>query len=131
MRNVALALLCFLRGSAQGAPEAVRETVILKKDISEYARSDMALTVRELEFPPGFVGKKHRHPGPVVVCVTDGSLEIQLEGASPKTYERGKCFSEEAHQLHLHTRNPSTTESARVISYILSRNGEPVSEPEK
>jgi len=56
MRNVALALLCFVLVSAQGAPQGVRETVIVRKDLSEYARSDMALTVRELEFPPGFVG---------------------------------------------------------------------------
>lgn len=131
MRNVALALICFVLGSAQAAPEGVQETVIVKKDISEYARSDMALTVRRLEFSPGFVGKKHRHPGPVVVCVLDGSLEIELEGASPKTYERGQCFAEEPHQLHLYSRNASKTEPVRVISFILSRNGEPLSQPEK
>lgn len=131
MRNIVLAMLCCVLVSAQGTPEAVRETVLVKKDISGYAGSDMALTVRELEFPPGFVGTKHRHPGPVVVCIIDGSLEIALEGAPAKTYERGQCFTEEPHQLHLYTRNPSTTAPARIISYILSRNGEPLSEPEK
>jgi len=131
MRKVTLAWLCIVLGLAQGAPQTVREAVVARKDISEYARSDMILTLRELEFPPEFVGSKHRHPGPVVVCVTDGSLEIELEGAPPTTYERGQCFSEEPHQLHLYTRNPSTTQSARVISYILSRNGEPLSQPEK
>ena len=77
----------------------------------------------------GLVGSKHRHPGPLVVCVLEGSLEIQLEGASPNTYQRGECFTEEPHQLHVYTRNPSRTRSARVISYILSRNGEALSQP--
>ena len=77
----------------------------------------------------GLVGSKHRHPGPLVVCVLEGSLEIQSEGASPNTYQRGECFTEEPHQLHVYTRNPSRTRSARVISYILSRNGEALSQP--
>src|SRR6516162_2204419 len=77
----------------------------------------------------GLVGSKHRHPGPLVVCVLEGSLEIQSEGASPNTYKPGECFTEEPHQLHVYTRNPSRTRSARVISYILSRNGEALSQP--
>ena len=131
MRNVAVILLSVVLGSAKAAPEAVRETLLMKKDISDYAGSDMALTVRELEFPPGFEGTKHRHPGPVFVCVLDGSLEIELEGNSPKTYRQGQCFAEEPHQLHVYSRNASKTEPVRLISYVLTRNGEPLVLPEK
>jgi len=105
--------------------------MLLQKDISAYAKSDMVLTVRELEFPPKFKGTKHRHPGPVVVCVLEGSLEIALEGQTPKVYERGQCFSEEPQQLHLYSRNVSETEPVRIISYILSRNGEALTQLEK
>lgn len=131
MRNFVLAVLCCLLVQAQGTLDGVRETVLMKKDISAYARSDMALTVRELEFPPGFVGSKHRHPGPVVVCVVEGSLEVELEGVPAKTYGVRQCFTEEPHQLHIYTRNASKTEPVRIISYILSRNGEPLTQPEK
>lgn len=108
-----------------------RERLLLTKDISAYARTDMVLTVRELEFPPSFEGAKHRHPGPLVVCVLEGSLEITLEGTDPKIYSAGQCFTEEPHQLHLHSRNLSTTAPVRVISYVLSRAGEPLVLPEK
>jgi quercetin dioxygenase-like cupin family protein len=111
--------------------EVVTEKVLAKKDISSYAGADIVLTVRELEFPPAFNGTKHRHPGPVVVCVLEGSLEISLEGQLPQTYNRGQCFSEEPHQLHIYSRNASKTQPARIISYILSRSGEPLSQPEE
>jgi quercetin dioxygenase-like cupin family protein len=104
---------------------------LLTKDISSYAGSDMVLTVRELEFPASFQGQKHRHPGPVVVCVLEGSLEVALEGQRPRTYGPRQCFAEEPHQLHLYTRNLSNTAPVRVISYLLSHRGEPLRQPEK
>jgi quercetin dioxygenase-like cupin family protein len=107
------------------------ERLLLRKDISAYTRTDMVLTVRELEFPPSFQGAKHRHPGPLVVCVLEGSLEIALEGRDPKTYSTGQCFTEEPHQLHLRSRNLSTTAPVRVISYILNHPSEPLVLPEK
>ena len=135
MRSAALGLLFLLvfpsiHGKS-GQATSAREGMLLQKDISAYAKSDMVLTVRELEFPPKFKGTKHRHPGPVVVCVLEGSLEIALEGQTPKAYERGQCFSEEPHQLHLYSRNVSETEPVRIISFILSRNGEALTQPEK
>jgi quercetin dioxygenase-like cupin family protein len=134
MKNAALTCIFFVLVSPavtrHGWATAVREKVLLEKDISQYAKSDMVLTVRELEFPPGFMGTKHRHPGPVVVCVLEGELEVALEGQSPKTYERGQCFSEEAQQLHLYSRNVNKTEPVRIISYILSRKGEALTQPE-
>jgi quercetin dioxygenase-like cupin family protein len=110
---------------------SAREKLLVKKDISSYAGSDLVLTVRELEFPPAAQGEKHRHPGPVVVCVIEGSLEVTLEAQEPKTYDRGQCFTEEPHQLHLSSRNVSKTMPVRLISYILSRKGEALTQPEK
>jgi quercetin dioxygenase-like cupin family protein len=108
-----------------------REKVLLTKDISSYTGSDIALTVRELRFPPSFQGRKHRHPGPLVVCVLEGSLEVTLEGSEPKPYSAGQCFSEEPRHIHFSTRNLSATAPARVISYLLSHRGEPLVLPEQ
>jgi quercetin dioxygenase-like cupin family protein len=134
-KQISLLIVCFLVVSfwwvSKDPAAAVTEKLLAKKDISSYTGSDMVLTVRELEFPPAFNGTKHRHPGPVVVCVLEGSLEIALEGQPPQTYNRGQCFSEEPHQLHIYTRNASKAQPARIISYILSRNGEPLSQPEE
>jgi quercetin dioxygenase-like cupin family protein len=131
MKHFAAALLCLVLTATRAAPEPGHETVLLTKDISDYAGANMVLTVRELEFPTGYLGTAHRHPGPLVVCVLDGTLEIQLEGRPLTRYERGQCFSEDAHQLHRYTHNPSTKARARILSYMLSRKGEPLSQPEK
>lgn len=135
MRSITLGLfwLLLFPGTDVNTPQvtSVYENMLLQKDISAYAKSDMVLTVRELKFPPKFKGTKHRHPGPVVVCVLEGSLEVALEGQTPKAYDRGQCFSEEPHQLHLYSQNVSETEPVRIISYILSRSGEPLTQPEK
>src|SRR6516162_910450 len=69
----ALALVCIVLGSAQGAPEAVKETVMMKKEISQYARSAMALTVRELEFPPGTCRQQASSSGSTS-CLRPGGL---------------------------------------------------------
>src|SRR5262245_36280349 len=129
--------LCVLSGAVTSfAPVRVvsddrHDTVLLRKDISGYANRDMVLTVREIVIPPGTMGQKHRHPGPVVVYVVDGDLEIQLEGQPPRVYHRGETFSEDAKQLHLSSRNTSATAPVRLLSYILSRSGEALSQPEK
>jgi len=127
--GVCLVLLSSV-GSSKDQRTGPREKLLLTKDISSYAGSDVALTVRELQFPPSFQGGKHRHPGPLVVCVLEGSLEVTLEGIGPKRYSAGECFSEEPRQLHLSTRNLSENAPARVISYLLSRRGEPLVLPE-
>src|SRR5215472_6786614 len=134
MRRVSrtFAVLFLLSASiATSGQRPTNERVLLRKDISSYAGPGSILTVRELEFPPSAQGEKHRHPGPVVACVLQGELEVALEGQEPKTYGPGQCFSEEPNQLHLYSRNLSNTEPVRLISYILSRNGEPLTRPEK
>jgi quercetin dioxygenase-like cupin family protein len=108
-----------------------KEHVLVRKDLSGYAGKDMMLTVRELELAPGAVGAKHRHPGPVVVYVLSGSVEVHLEGQPSKVFHAGESFSEDAHQLHVSTRNMSTTETVRLLSYIISRKGDMLTQPEK
>src|SRR5260370_42651637 len=111
--------------ATSGQGTSASENLLLRKDISSYAGRDLVLTVRELEFPPSAQGEKHRHPGPVVAWVLEGSLEVALEGQEPRMYGPGQCFSEEPHQLHLYSPNLSKTEHVRLSSYILRRNGYP------
>ena len=89
------------------------------------------LTVRELEFAPGGIGEKHRHSGPLVVYVLSGSVEVHLEGQPPRIFHAGETFSENAHQLHISTRNVSKTKPVRLLSYIISHKGEALTQPER
>src|SRR5262249_20587460 len=75
MRCLATAMLAMAVGGADADTKSARETVLLTKDVSAYAGSDMRITVRALDFAPEYRGKAHRHPGPVVVCILEGEVE--------------------------------------------------------
>lgn len=108
-------LLLWMTASLAAGTNLVKEHILVRKNLSSYAGSDMVLTVRELEFVPGAVGEKHRHPGPVIVYVLSGSVEVHLDGQSPKIFHAGESFSENAHQLHISTRNMSKTKPVRLL----------------
>lgn len=103
---------------------------MLAREVGPYTNPDLVVTVRELTIPPLGRGTSHRHPGIVVVYVLSGAVEITLEGASPRVYRAGEAFSERPRQLHGLTRNPSSTEPARLLSVIAGRRGDPLSTPE-
>jgi len=123
-------LLGIALGSGNPQKEMFQTKVLLEKNVSEYAGKDMVVTVRELTLQPGAVGSKHRHPGPVFVYVLEGDVEVEIEGAPPKVYHPGEIFSEVPRQLHLSTRNAGDGRPARILSLILSRKGEPLTQPE-
>jgi quercetin dioxygenase-like cupin family protein len=132
-RSFGLFLLLFL-----GAPyallqsqESIRVMPLLEKDLNAYTKENIVLTVGEITLPPGATGSGHRHPGPTFVYVLEGAVEIELEGAPAKVYRAGDSFYEDAHQLHISTKNVSATELARILAYHLSRKGEKLTEPER
>lgn len=48
------------------------------------------MTVVHFAIPPGYVGGKHMHPGPVFVYVLEGELTVVLEGGT-KTFKASQC----------------------------------------
>src|SRR5579872_298975 len=47
------------------------------------------IMVLELEQPPDFASKPHRHPGPVIGYVLEGELEVAVDDGPAKVYKRG------------------------------------------
>lgn len=85
---------------------------------------DAKVTLLELERAPGSAGAPHRHPGPVVVYVLEGELESQVGGQPAKVYRKGETFYEPAGALHAVSRNPSKTEPARFLAFLLTAKDE-------
>ncbi len=124
-------LVCVVLPAGTHPQQGFQVKVTLQKDLSAYAGRDIVLSVGEVTIPPGTAGTKHRHPGPTFVYVLEGAVEVELEGASAKVYRAGESFYEDAHQLHISTKNVSATEPARILAYHLSHKGEPLTQPEK
>jgi quercetin dioxygenase-like cupin family protein len=78
------------------------------------------VTVLELEYPPGGSNPPHRHPGPVVVYILEGAVDLQIAGGLLKTYRKGETFFEPPGALHEVSRNASRTEPARLLAFLLA-----------
>jgi quercetin dioxygenase-like cupin family protein/uncharacterized membrane protein YphA (DoxX/SURF4 family) len=104
-------------GGRASRKTVLREDLKLKLD-----GKDGRVTVLELEYKPGEANANvpHRHPGPVVVYVLEGEVEMQIEGGPLKTYRKGETFFEPPGALHTVSRNPSQTEPARFLAFLLS-----------
>ena len=80
--------------------------------------------------PDGAVGSKHYHPGPEFFYVLEGTLAHEPEGGSPHLMKTGAFGSNPSKGIHL-IRNPSTTERARAIDFLVAEKGQPIVIPVK
>ena len=72
----------------------------------------------------------HRHPGPVLVYVTQGALRLALEGEPVRVVRAGETFFEPARAHHIIGENASATEPSRAIAVMIVPEGEPLTVPE-
>ncbi len=74
-------------------------------------------------FPPGAASPDHRHPGHVFVYVLEGEVETRVGDGEVVRYKAGDSFYEPKNALHSDTRNPSETETARILAVMLTEEG--------
>ena len=81
--------------------------------------------IKHLAIPPGFVGGRHFHPGPVFVYVLEGSLTLEMEGDAPRTINAGELFQEPLQGV-MQARNLSTTDWAKIVVFQVGDAGNPM-----
>jgi quercetin dioxygenase-like cupin family protein len=117
---------------AQGIPpgpaestqdEPIKRTVLFRGDLEGAPGKEIVVFVADLA--PGAVGSKHYHPGPEFFYVLEGTLAHEPEGGSPHMMKTGTFGSNPNKGIHL-IRNPSTTERARAIDFLIAEKGQPI-----
>jgi len=75
--------------------------------------------------------ERHIHPGHVFVYITEGSIEIDVEGKEPMTYSAGQAFYE-VPDLPMVARTAGSDVGAKFIVFQVGPTGEPlmVAQPE-
>jgi quercetin dioxygenase-like cupin family protein len=86
---------------------------------------DQEVNIDELTLPPGFVGQPHRHDAYVYVYVVAGTVEMQVAGKPVQRLTAGQVFTENPGDVDTVMRNPSDTEPARFVAFIVKRAGTP------
>jgi len=98
----------------------------------------MKLTVVDLVFapkpaPPSTAehhGRGHRHPGSVLVYVTQGAVRLGLAGEPVRVVHVGETFFEPPRGHHVIAESASATEPARAIAVMIVPDGAPLTVPE-
>ncbi len=101
-----------------------------KAEVTKLLRMPLAgvegkeVVIKHFSLPPGFVGGKHFHPGPVFVYVLEGALTVETD-AGIETVSAGKIYREELRQT-MRGKNLSTTDAAKIVVFQVGDEGKPM-----
>jgi quercetin dioxygenase-like cupin family protein/NAD(P)-dependent dehydrogenase (short-subunit alcohol dehydrogenase family) len=110
---------------------------IAQETISELMSKDLAgspgqeIRMYTVDFPPGFSSPVHRHNAQVAVYVLEGSVVMQVRGGKEVTLQPGQSFYEDPSDIHVVSRNASSTKPARFLVFLIHKKGEPLVIPAK
>jgi quercetin dioxygenase-like cupin family protein len=107
------------------APPMAHETItpLITKDLAGFP-GEQAL-MYTVDFPPGFSSPIHRHNAQVFVYVLEGSVVMQVRGQKEVTLEPGQSFYEDPNDIHIVSRNASSTQPAKFLVSLINKKGAP------
>lgn len=125
-------LLLLFQAAAQAQTAAAQnggQKPVFEQDLPNITMDGWQVTVSEIHEAPGQVGRKHRHPGFVLVYVLEGAVVAKISDGPEKTYKAGEMFYEFPGSTHEVSRNASATEPARFLAFIFAKKGLPLTTP--
>jgi len=121
----AFALLCeqaVAQDPQQPSPSSAH-SLAFQHDLPNITMEDWQVTVSEVDFPPGRVGRVHHHAGFVLAYVLEGTIASKVSGQAEKTYHKGEMFFEPPGSTHEVSNNVSQTAPARLLAMIFAKKG--------
>jgi quercetin dioxygenase-like cupin family protein len=88
--------------------------------------SGNAVLMYTVDFPPGFSSPVHRHNAQVSLYVLEGSVVMQVKGGKEITLRPGQSFYESPDDIHVVSRNASSTEPAKFLVFLIKGKGAPL-----
>jgi quercetin dioxygenase-like cupin family protein len=89
------------------------------------------VTAVTVEYAPGAASAPHRHSGPVLGYVLEGSVIMQVSDGPAVTYNSGQMFFEPEGGIHQVSRNASSVNRAKILAIIFGKKGEQLTVPVK
>jgi quercetin dioxygenase-like cupin family protein len=96
---------------------------------TDLQRQDLSVPGREMVQSRVDIGQeaplvKHTHPGEEIIYVLEGSLEYQIEGQPPKTFNAGDALTVPAGAVHA-VKNVGSGNAAELATYVVEK-GKPL-----
>jgi quercetin dioxygenase-like cupin family protein len=115
-------LLVFaLLTSRNAEAQVAKETPLMTRALIDVPGREVL--VETVILAPGEVAAAHRHNADVFAYVLEGSIITQVEGGESQTVHAGGIFYESPTDLHLGSRNASTTEPATLLVFFVKKMG--------
>jgi quercetin dioxygenase-like cupin family protein len=114
---------------AEAAP-TVR--TVTQKDAPKINLDGWQVTATEVAYAPGDSSTSHRHPGFVVGYVLEGQYRFAVNNQPPTVLSAGQVFFESFDapgDVHSVSGNASATQPARIIAFVFTKKGDPVTIP--
>jgi quercetin dioxygenase-like cupin family protein len=108
---------------AQAQQPGTKRTDLQRHDLSIPGREVVQARV---DFDPGYVAPRHRHPGEEIIYVLEGTLEYQIDGKPPVTLKAGDVLFVPAGAIHT-AKNVGTGNGAELATYVVEK-GKPLIE---
>ena len=127
---VLIACILAISGSLMAQVKA-EETItpLLTNDLAGVAGKEVLMYT--VDFPPGFSSPIHRHNAQVSVYVLEGSVVMQVKGGKEVTLGPGQSFYESPNDIHVVSRNASSTKPAKFLVSLIHEKGAPLVIPAK
>ena len=101
--------------------QVAKETPLMTKELPDVPGKE-GLIVR-VDLSPGEIVPPHRHNADVFAYVLEGSIITQLMGGKPRTVHAGEVFYESPTDVHVQSRNASTTQPATLLVFFVKKTG--------
>lgn len=110
------------------APQSSRKA-LMAKDLPDLPGKEAMVYI--VEYPPGTNNPPHRHNGHVFLHVLEGQLNAQVKGGELTVLNPGSTYYESPTDIHIISRNPSSTVPAKAMVFLIHDKGVPLSTPVK
>jgi quercetin dioxygenase-like cupin family protein len=122
----ALIITGTLMGQNAVTPPMAQETItpLITKDLAGLPGEQLLMYT--VDFPPGFSSPIHRHNAQVSVYVLEGTVVMQVSGGKEMTLTPGQSFYEDPNDIHVVSRNASSTKSAKFLVFLINKKEAPL-----
>jgi quercetin dioxygenase-like cupin family protein len=126
-KKLMLVLACLVAGPVMAQESKV--TPLMSKNLADIpGKEGLMITV---ETPPGGSDPIHRHNAHAFVYVLEGAVVMQVKGGKEITLTPGQSFYEGPDDVHVVSRNASSTNPAKFLVFLVKEKGAPVLVPVK
>jgi quercetin dioxygenase-like cupin family protein len=109
------------------AENGAKVTSLMHKDLPNYPGKEGLMI--SVEYGPGGSDPIHKHDANAFVYVLEGSIVMQVKGEKEVTLSPGETYYEGPSDIHLVSRNASTSKPAKFIVVLLKNKDAPVVMP--